>query len=1269
MTAVMWGSYAPVLKRVAAETGVDLKLYPNRILDESQEKLDEAIHEMKKSDIILLYHTSDLFWDQLDKEIKILGADIPVISLGHDPSYWVYSTVRPEVVTTCQTYLTYGGDENFENLLNYIWKEVFHENIPISPPIPVLWEGLYHPAAPVAYSHSSDYLAWYASYTKNPGAPWVGILFSRVSWISSSLSIEDALIRSLESEGLNVIPAFTYAIRDDNLGAKGMGWVVREFFTRDGKPCVDAIIKLVPFLLGSSRADDIRGKTAIESGVNLLSGLNIPIFHPIVSSYNSVEQWQESTGLTLDTGWAVAMPEFEGVIEPIYIGSSTATDDGEKPRVAVLDRCDKVAARVKKWIDLARKPVHERKVAFLLNNNPCANADANVGAAAHLDSLESVARILQRMQKAGYVVTPPTSGKELIGTIMEKKAVSEFRWTTVQEIIAKGGVLMQMDMDTFMPYFRSLPEMVQGRVQELWGDAPGLSMVHDGKILITGLSFGNATIHVQPKRGCYGPRCDGEVCKILHDPECPPPYQYLATYFWIQQVYSADVIVHVGTHGNLEFLPGKGLGLSQTCFPDVVIGAIPHLYIYNADNPPEGTLAKRRSYASLVDHMQTVLTQGGLYEGLEELDNLLNQYETAKNDPARAHALQHLIIDAVKDVNLDKDMHIDHDMPLADVVSRAHEVLSKIRNTQIQDGMHIFGELPEGDKRLDFISSIIRFDTGDPSPRRTIARVMGLDLMDLLKNQDKYSDELGASNGALLERLETITKHFIWAVLNEPDASYNVIFSRMVSEEDCRDLDSIRGRIMDINTRIDASLEIDSLLNGFSGGYIPAGPSGLISRGHEEVLPTGRNFYSLDPFKVPTRVSWRVGQRLAEALIAKHDREEGSIPENVAFYWMASDVMSADGEMFAEMLTLLGVEPVWLPNGQVRSFTITPLEKLGRPRIDITVRSSGILRDNFSNCYELLDEAVQAVAALDEPSEMNYVRKHAKKNMEESGSTWRDATLRVFSSRPGTYSSGVNLAVLASAWKDEADLADIFVAWNGYAYGKDIQGQTAHTQLAASLSTVSVTFNKVQSDEYDLLGCCCYFGTHGGITAAARHYSGNEVKPYYGDTREPENVEVRDLSDEIRRIVRTKLLNPKWIEGMKEHGYKGAADIMKRVTRVYGWEASTREVDDWIFDDIAETFVNNEEMREFFEENNPYALEEIARRLLEAHQRGLWDADEQVLDNLKNSYLEVESWLEDQIGEGDYQGSSVDIITQEDVAVWGDSMKEIMAKVHEKYPR
>jgi cobaltochelatase CobN len=1266
LTAIMWGSYSPILKRAAEATGVELTIFPNRVLDESPEKVDEALTSMRAADVVILYHTSDMFWERIDKEIKEIGKIVPVISLGYDPSFFVYSSVAPRIVTTCQTYVVNSGEENYQNLLRFIEKELLGGTLEVSPPLDLPWEGIYHPDAPAAFTDIDEYLAWYRPQMPT-GAPLVGLIFSRVTWASSNTAIEDTLIRSLEAQGLGVIPSFTYAIRDENVGAKGMMYVIDQYFIKDGKLRIDAMIKLVPFLLGTSRGDDYRGKTAAESGIELLTRLNIPVFHPVISMYKSIDQWRESTGLTLDTGWAVAMPEFEGVIEPVFIGASSSSPDGEKPREPVPDRCDKVAARVKSWITLAKKPVHERRVSFIFNNNPCANAEANVGSASHLDSMESVARILLRMKEAGYAVNPPADGKELIETLMGKKAISEFRWTTVEDIVAKGGALLQMDLATYLAHFTSLPPSVQNRVNETWGEPPGPGMVYDNRILITGLSYGNATVHVQPKRGCYGARCDGSVCKILHDPDCPPPHQYLATYQYIQKIFGADVVVHIGTHGNLEFLPGKGLGLSQNCFPDVAAGSVPYLYIYNADNPPEGTLAKRRSYATLVDHMQTVMTGSGLYEGLEELENLLTQYETAKIDPARAHALQHLIIDAITENNLDKELRLTHDMPLAEVVGKAHEALSKIRNTQIQAGMHIFGELPQGDKRVDFISSIIRYDSGERSARRIIAQVMGLDLVDLLQNQQKYSEKHQASYGALLEQLDANLRLFVRSVLLDPCKSYDTVLSYAISPEMACELDTLRERVTGINQRIGDSKEMDSLFNGFDGGYIPAGPSGLITRGHEDVLPTGRNFFSLDPYQVPTRAAWRVGQRLSESLIAKYTEEEGKLPENVAFYWMAGDIMASDGEMFAEMFAMLGVEPVWLPNGQVKSFAITPLEKLGRPRIDITVRSSGILRDNFANCYELLDEAVTAVAILDEPVERNYVRKHTLAAIEHDGMSLRDATLRIFSSQPGTYSSGVNLAVLASAWKDEKDLADIFVAVNGYAYGKEVTGKAAQEQLATNLSTVSVTFNKVQSDEYDLLGCCCYFGAHGGMTAAARHYSGSEVKPYYGDTREPEHIEVRDLADEIRRVVRTRLLNPKWIDGMKEHGYKGASDIMKRVTRVYGWEASTQEVDDWIFDDIAETFVNNDEMRQFFEENNPHALEEISRRLLEAEQRGLWDADEEVLDELKKNYLEIESWMEDQISGGEYQGGDVDVVTAQDIPGWNDSMKDLMAKVQAKH--
>jgi len=472
----------------------------------------------------------------------------------------------------------------------------------------------------------------------------------------------------------------------------------------------------------------------------------------------------------------------------------------------------------------------------------------------------------------------------------------------------------------------------------------------------------------------------------------------------------------------------------------------------------------------------------------------------------------------------------------------------------------------------------------------------------------------------------------------------------------------IKQRILDINRRIEESREIDALLLGFSSGYIPAGPSGLITRGRDDILPTGRNFYSLDPHRVPTKPAWEIGKKLANALIEKHLRDEGRYPENVAIFWMCNDIMWADGEGMAQIMFLLGVKPLWLTNGRIKGFEVIPLDKLNRPRIDVTIRVSGITRDNFPNVIELVDEAVQAVASLDEPPEMNFVRKHTLKQMEKDGQDFRDATLRVFCSMPGTYQAGTQLAVYASAWKDEKDLAEVFLYWNGYAYGKGIWGKEKHKQFGSILRSVDVTYNKVVSDEYDLFGCCCYFGTHGGMTAAARHLSGKDVKTYYGDTREGGHVDVRDLADEIRRVVRTKLLNPRWIEGMKKHGYKGAGDISKRVGRVYGWEATTQEVDDWIFDNIARTFLMNEDNKKFFMEHNPWALEEIARRLIEAWERGLWQPADDVSKALKELYLEIESWLEDRMGEvhGEFQGGAVDVVTKEEVEFWKKKMQEVL---------
>ncbi|ACA59730.1 cobaltochelatase subunit CobN [Candidatus Desulforudis audaxviator] len=1280
ITAIVWHSHSATLRKAAAKVRdhLNVKVYSARYLQEGKEDLDAARADLAQSDLIFLYRsTGETVWEELEGLIREL--DRPVVCVAHDPALWVLSTVPPEVVTKCYAYIVQNGEENFARMLRYAAAVVLGAPFVAEEPLVHPWEGIYHPDAPEYFVAVEDYLDWYQRRV-----PMVGLLFARHQWVNNTLAVENALIRALEAKSLGVIPVFCYSLRDEGLGTKGSGEVVREYFLgADSRPRIAGLVKLLPFFLSArARTDDFLREGVAASGIELLKQLGVPVFQPVVSFYKTIDEWAaDPQGLSQDLSWCVALPEFEGVIEPVFLGAARREGDLEV-RQPVSERVERIADRVAMWVRVGKKPAAERRVAFVLHNNPCASVEATVGSGANLDTLESVARILKRMQEAGYTVEPPASGKELIDTIMNRKAVSEFRWTTTDEIVSKGGALKLMPAEEYREWFDTLSPKVKERLIDAWGNPPGepkngvpAAMVHGGQIVITGVRYGNAVVCVQPKRGCAGARCDGQVCKILHDPDIPPPHQYLATYQWLERGFGADAVVHVGTHGNLEFLPGKGVGLSGDCCPDLAIGVLPHLYIYNADNPPEGTIAKRRSYATLVDHMQTVFTQGGLYDELAELDRYLEEYERARvTDPARAHTLEHLIMEEIKKANLDKQIPLDggHEN-FAAVVDKAHAVLSVIRNTQIQDGQHIFGEIPQGERRIDFLNAILRYDAGEEvSLRRTVARLMGLELAELLADQGRFSMRHGKSHGALLERIAAACKAFIGIFLKgRPVAGDDlaaVLGEDLLVPERLEELNALLPRVLDLNQRVEASHEIEALLDGFAGRYIPAGPSGLITRGRDDVLPTGRNFYSLDPHRVPTRAAWEVGKRLAEKVLAKHLTEEGRYPENVALYWMCNDIMWADGEGLGQMFYLLGVRPKWLPNGRVAGVEVISLKELGRPRIDLTVRVSGITRDNFPNCVELLDEAIQTVAALYEPPEKNFVRKHTLAQLDgtaEDPQAWRDATLRIFASKPGTYQAGVNLAVYASAWKEEKDLADVFVYWNGYAYGKGVFGKEAFGQLQASLKTVDVTYNKVVSDEHDLFGCCCYFGAHGGMTAAARVASGKDVRTYYGDTREPEHVEVRTLADEIRRVVRTKLLNPKWIEGQKRHGYKGAGDMSKRVGRVYGWEASTREVDDWIFDDITRTFVLDEENRRFFEEHNPWALEEIARRLLEAANRGLWDAEPEMLERLKDAYLEIEGWLEERMGDvkGDFQGGAIDILTAEEVADWGAKMREIKAKL------
>jgi cobaltochelatase CobN len=1310
ITAIFWQSHVGMLAQGAAELpGLELDLYATRSLESDPQLLERALAGMETSEAILLYRSGESVWAEIEAAVRELEGRVPVICLSHDPSFWVESSLPLPVVRRCYEYVVYGGRENFANLLRYAAAVALgSETDAIPGPQPQPWEGYWHPEAEQPfYRDYEGFAAWSAEYRRSKGlerAPLVGLLFSRHYWVNDNAGPEAALIRALEAEGLAALPVFSYGAKDENIGNKGSLAAVREaFFDARGVSRIDALVKLSTFFLGQER-DSPNDGTPAKAGVELFTRLNVPVFQPVVSTTRTLEAWAEDMhGLGNEIAWMVAMPEFEGVIEPFFLGGvqrEGATRSGAdlETRVAEPERCVRLARRVKRWVLMRNTPVQERKVAFILHNNPCASVEASVGGAAKLDSLESVARILASMREAGYRVDVPADGGELIRTIMERKAISEFRWTTVDEIVSKGGALELLPLEIYREWWDAFPSEVQERVVESWGNPPGEhlhgvppSMVYEGKIIISGVSFGNAVVLVQPKRGCAGPRCDGQVCKILHDPEIPPPHQYLATYRWIEQRFGAHALVHVGTHGNLEFLPGKSIGLSQRCLPDVGVHEIPHLYIYNSDNPPEGTVAKRRSYAVLVDHMQTSMARAGLYEGLEELDQLLDQYEQAKKtDKARAHALEHLIMGALRATNMDKELGIDIEAPEAQdheqdfdaLTTRIHEILSRHRSTYYADGMHVFGSMPEGGRRADVIYSILRHDGGDEKTlRKTLCRLMGLELAELLAAPGAINARYGQSNGRLKEELDRIGRALTLKLVEAPEAMGNGAFQaavvellgeRLIAPEFLPQLDAQRDRALDIHRRIEASDEIGALLNAFSGGHVPAGPSGVLTRGREDILPTGRNFYSLDPRRAPTKAACMVGRNLAEALLAKHLREEGRYPESVAMFWMANDIMWADGEAMGQMLHLLGARPRWTSDGRVSGVELVSLEELGRPRIDLTVRASGLIRDNFPDRLELLDDALAAVSALDEPEDMNFPRKHTLERLRQAKASVEDpealrrASLRIFTSRPGTYQAGVNLAIYASAWKTEEDLSDIFLHWNGYAYGRGVYGEQATAELASALSHVEVTYNKVVSDEHDLLGCCAYFGTHGGMTAAARHLSGKPVRSYYGDTREPERVEVRDLADEVRRVVRSKLLHPGWIEGMKRHGYKGAGDISKRVGRVYGWEASTGEVDDWVFDDIAKTFVLDEENRAFFEEHNPWALEEINRRLLEAYNRGLWKADPEIAESLKEHALEIEGWLEERMGDaaGEFQGGAVDIIGASDVDRWREALNEMKSHLN-----
>ena len=1120
------------------------------------------------------------------------------------------------------------------------------------------WIGYYHYEGERIFREFNDYRIWYENRSDSisyHSSDKVGIFFPRSLLIKKNIDLIHLVIRELEKRNIFPVPVFA---QKKDYGGQG---------------CPDAeagisLLKGVDFIINFESSFLLQTPIGEETGSTILEELDVPIIQTVYSSSRTEKEWGKSPqGIhpSNQIYW-VAQPEFNGTIEPIIISArDEKSQDTYGLRKPIPERVNFMLDRACAWLKLGRLPVDKRRVTFLLHKNPCAGVEASVAGGAGLDTLESVVRIMQQMQEKGYTVANcPESGKELIDIIMDRKAICEFRWTTVGEIVKKGGAIAFIDTDKYNKWLSELPRAAREKMISGWGEPPGEGMIHDGKIVVTGVNFGNVNVLVEPKRGCYGARCDGQVCRILHDPDIAPTHQCFATYKWVQE--NSDVIVSVGTHGYIEFLPGKGVGLSNECFPEIIIGDKPHLYIYTVKNNSEGILAKRRAYATLVDHMGPIMQPSGLYDELEEMEELLRQYTHAKN--LNEENRQEVIFKQVYAL-AEKANFIDPRKKVAPgvLVEQLHGKLNLFRETQINDGLHILSQIPDEDQMANMLVSIMRFDGDRPSIRRLILELMGYKYEEIVENKERIIDNV--SYGDLLDKSTKLAFELVKRGLKDVTRVKQDIFEVV----EVKNSDRIEGLVELITWAKEflspklemTAREIPQLLRGMDKRYIEPGASGLLTRGKIDVLPTGRNFYSVDTRTIPTRAAWEVGIKMADNLLHKYLHQEVNYPENIGMVLWAIDTYRADGEQIAQILYLMGARPVWAESGVVKGTEPIPLKKLKRPRIDVTIRTSGIFRDTLPHLIELIDKTIIKIANLNEPEKYNFIKKHVNKYREKERSKAkgsfdkekvdRRATYRLFSAQPGAYGGGgVSLMIAASAWETINDLGEQYIEKGGYAYGNGAWGEISHKEYADRLSTVDATFHKLASDESDPLDCCCFYDFQGGMYAAVKTVSGNEPKVYWGDTSDPQHPDTRDMKDEMERIARTTLLNPKWIKGMKRHGYKGASDIAKRVGRVYGWDASAEVVADWIFDDITRTFVINEENRKFFEENNPWALEEMARRLLEAEKRGVWEADPEVLKELQEHYLGIEGWMEEKMGdmEGDFQGSNIDVITKKDVKEW-----------------
>ena len=1131
-----------------------------------------------------------------------------------------------------------GSSENLENFLlmlteKYVLKGVETRNfasLQYQPPVVYPDMGIWHPLAPTMFEDVKEYLNWYTARKdisadlKDPLAPCVGLVLQRTHLVTGDDAHYVAMVQELESLGAKVIPVFA--------GGLDFSKPVEAYFLESTSKTtlVDAVVSLTGFALvgGPARQDHPK---AIET----LKRLNRPYMVALPLVFQTTEEWQDSDlGLhPIQVALQIAIPELDGAIEPIILSGRDGTTG---KAIALQDRIEAIAQRALKWANLRRKPKLHKKVAITVFSFP--PDKGNVGTAAYLDVFGSIFEVMKALKNNGYDLPElPESASSLMQEVIHD---AQAQYNSPELNIAYK--MSVQEYEALTPYSH--------RLEENWGPPPG-NLNSDGQnLLIYGKQFGNVFIGVQPTFGY-----EGDPMRLLFSRSASPHHGFAAYYTYLEQIWGADAVLHFGTHGSLEFMPGKQMGMSGECYPDNLIGMIPNLYYYAANNPSEATIAKRRSYAATISYLTPPAENAGLYKGLKELSELIASYQTLK-DTGRGVPIVNSIIDKCRLVNLDKDIIFAEtdakDMTAEErdnIVGSVYRKLMEIESRLLPCGLHVIGKPPTAEEAIATLVNIASLDRQEEEIvglPRIIANSIGRDLDEIYHSSDRGILE----DVQLLQEITLAIREAVTALVKEQiDAEGRVSlvsklnFFNMGKKEpwvevlhqagypkvDSTALKPLFEYLEFCLQQVCADNELGALLKGLEGEYILPGPGGDPIR-NPDVLPTGKNIHALDPQSIPTSAAIQSAKVVVDRLLARNKSEnDGKYPETIACVLWGTDNIKTYGESLAQIMWMIGVRPVPDALGRVNKLELIPLQELGRPRIDVVINCSGVFRDLFINQMNLLDQGVKMAAEADEPPSMNFVRKHALQQAEDMGINLRQAATRVFSNASGSYSSNINLAVENSTWDSEAELQEMYLNRKSFAFNSDNPGIMDESRkiFESTLKTAEATFQNLDSSEISLTDVSHYFDSDPTKLVASLRDDGKMPASYIADTTTA-NAQVRTLSETVRLDARTKLLNPKWYEGMLSHGYEGVRELSKRLVNTMGWSATAGAVDNWIYEDTNETFIKDEEMQKRLMNLNPHSFRKVVSTLLEVNGRGYWETSEENLNKLRELYQEVEDRIE-----------------------------------------